>query len=162
MRQHLQQLTIRTSGQSLVDITAQVNRVVATSGLDRGLACLHCLHTSASLCVNENADPRVLTDLLGYLAAITPQGGVRSLGEADSLYRYTHNDEGPDDMPAHIRTLLTNTSLTLSFDGGHLLLGSWQGVYLIEHRNDARQRTVTVHCWGDEAGESRRSTTKVA
>lgn len=151
MRQHLQKLTIRTPGQGLIDITARVDRVVTASGLDRGLICLQCLHTSASLCVNENADPRVLADLSSYLQAIAPQGGVRALDAAGTWRGYTHNDEGPDDMPAHVRTLLTNTSLTLSFDAGQLLLGTWQGIYLIEHRSDARSRTIVVHCWGEQA-----------
>ena len=149
MAQHLQRLTISTSGQGVIDITRNIAAVLEDSGLRQGLICLSCLHTSASLCVNENADPRVLTDLLAHLAALAPTEGVRSLSGHGSVRPYSHSNEGPDDMPAHIRTMLTNTHLTLSFSAGRLLLGQWQGIYLMEHRARPQTRVVSVHCLGD-------------
>lgn len=149
MAQHLQRLTLSTSGQGLINITHNVAAVLADSGLGQGLICLSCLHTSASLCINENADPRVLTDLLAHLAALAPTEGARSLSGHGAVRPYSHNNEGPDDMPAHIRTMLTNTHLSLSFTEGRLLLGQWQGVYLIEHRTRPQTRVVSVHCLGD-------------
>jgi secondary thiamine-phosphate synthase enzyme len=99
--------------------------------------------------VNENADPRVLRDLATYLLALVPQEGVGSLSGHGDLQRYAHDDEGPDDMPAHIRTALTTTSLGLSFDRGRLVLGTWQAVYLWEHRACAHQRQLSLHLMGE-------------
>ena len=149
MAQHLQQLSISTSGQNFINITRRVAAVLEDSGLRQGLLCLSCLHTSASLCINENADPHVLTDLLAHLTALAPIEGARSLSGYGSARTYSHNNEGPDDMPAHIRTMLTNTHLSLSFTGGNLLLGQWQGIYLIEHRASPQVRIVNAHCLGD-------------
>jgi len=149
MAQHLQRLSISTAGQGFTDITSKIAAVLGSSGLSQGLVCLSCLHTSASLCINENADPRVLTDLLAHLAALTPTEGVRPISGHGPMRSYSHKNEGPDDMPAHIRTMLTNTNLNLSFTKGNLLLGQWQGIYLIEHRAYPQKRVVTVHCLGD-------------
>ncbi|MEY3751310.1 MAG: hypothetical protein RLZZ186_1729 [Cyanobacteriota bacterium] len=113
-----------------------------------GLATFHVKHTSCSLTVNENADPRVLRDLTTYLRALVPQQGVRSISGEGDVQRYAHDDEGPDDMPAHIRTALTTTSLGLSFDRGRLVLGTWQAVYLWEHRAHAHQRQLSLHLIG--------------
>ena len=149
MAQHLQQFSVSTSGQGLINITHNIAAALEDSGLRQGLICLSCLHTSASLCINENADPRVLTDLLAHLDALAPAEGARSLTGYGSVRPYSHSNEGPDDMPAHIRTMLTNTHLNLSFTDGRLLLGQWQGVYLIEHRTGPQTRVVTIHCLGD-------------
>ena len=149
MAQHLQRLSVTTSGQGFVDITRNVAAVLQDSGLNQGLACLSCLHTSASLCINENADPLVLKDLLAHLAALAPTEGARSLSGQGPVRAYSHSSEGPDDMPAHVRTLLTNTHLCLSFSEGKLLLGQWQGIYLVEHRSQPQTRVVGVHCLGD-------------
>lgn len=149
MAQHLQRLSISTSGQGFINITRNIAAVLEDSGLQQGLICLSCLHTSASLCINENADPRVLTDLMAHLAALAPTEGARSLSGYGAVRAYSHSNEGPDDMPAHIRTMLTNTHLNLSFAEGRLLLGQWQGVYLIEHRTSLQTRVVSVHCLGD-------------
>ena len=149
MAQHLYRLHISTSGQGFVNITRKITDVLEESGLTQGLIHLSCLHTSASLCINENADPRVLTDLLAHLAALAPTEGARSLSGYGTVRAYSHSNEGPDDMPAHIRTMLTNTHLGLSFTDGNLLLGPWQGVYLIEHRTRPQARVVSVHCMGD-------------
>ncbi len=142
LRQHLQVLSFQSSGAGFTNITAPLNAAIAASGLRRGVATLMCLHTSCSLTVNENADPRVLEDLAAFLADLVPSGDQRA---------YLHDDEGSDDMPAHIRTALTTTSLPLSFDSGRLLLGTWQAVYLWEHRRLGSSRRVSLHLIGDEA-----------
>jgi secondary thiamine-phosphate synthase enzyme len=149
MRQHLTRLAVQTSGEGFTDLTAALNHEIAASGLQQGMAQLVALHTSCSLTVNENADPRVLRDLATYLRALVPQEGVRSLSGHGDLQRYAHDDEGPDDMPAHIRTALTTTSLGLSFDRGRLVLGTWQAVYLWEHRARTHQRQISLHLMGE-------------
>ena len=141
MRQHLTRLAVQTSGEGFTDLTAALNHEIAASGLQQGMAQLVALHTSCSLTVNENADPRVLHDLTAYLRALVPQEGLSQ--------PYAHDDEGPDDMPAHIRTALTTTSLGLSFDQGRLVLGTWQAVYLWEHRARAHQRQLSLHLMGE-------------
>jgi secondary thiamine-phosphate synthase enzyme len=148
LQQHLRQLTLRSGGEGFTDITAALNREIAASGLNTGLAVIACLHTSCSLTVNENADPRVLVDLAAFLRALVPQEGVKPLSGRGELRRWVHDDEGPDDMPAHIRTALTCTSLSLSFQGGRLLLGTWQAIYLWEHRAEGQQRRLTIHLIG--------------
>lgn len=139
LRQHLQMLSLRTRGEGFTNITAALNAEIAASGLLQGVATLVCLHTSCSLTVNENADPRVLQDLGSYFSELVPSGSERA---------YAHDDEGPDDMPAHIRTSLTCTSLPLSFDQGRLLLGTWQAVYLWEHRSSGSERRLSLHLIG--------------
>jgi len=148
LQQDLRRLALQTSGEGFTDLTAALNREIAASGLQRGVATVVSLHTSCSLTVNENADPRVLQDLAAYLQALVPQHGVHSLGADRSAYVYRHDDEGPDDMPAHIRTALTCTSLSLSFDRGRLLLGTWQAVYLWEHRARPQHRQLSLHLIG--------------
>jgi secondary thiamine-phosphate synthase enzyme len=149
MRQHLTRLAVQTSGEGFTDLTAALNQEIAASGLRQGIVQLVALHTSCSLTVNENADPRVLRDLTAYLRALVPQEGVRSISGEGALQVYVHDDEGPDDMPAHIRTALTSTSLGLSFDRGRLVLGTWQAVYLWEHRAFAHQRQLSLHLIGE-------------
>ena len=149
MRQSLTELTCRTTGEGFTDITAALNTHIAESGLDQGICLLSLLHTSCSLTVNENADPRVLQDLTTYLRALVPQEGVRPLSGEGGLQTYRHRDEGPDDMPAHIRTALTTCHLSLSFDQAQLVLGTWQAVYLWEHRSAGSLRRLAVHLLGD-------------
>lgn len=149
MRQQLIRLAVSTRGEGFTDLTAALNQEIAASGLQQGIAQIVALHTSCSLTVNENADPRVLRDLTTYLRALVPQEGVRSISGEGGLQRYAHDDEGPDDMPAHIRTALTTTSLGLSFERGRLLLGTWQAVYLWEHRAHAHQRQLSLHLIGE-------------
>ena len=149
LRQHLQLLEIQTSGEGFTDLTAVINGHIGASGLCAGVATLVCLHTSASLTVNENADPRVLSDLAAYLQALVPQQAFRSLGSDGQRHCYAHADEGADDMPAHIRTALTTTSLQLSFQEQHLLLGTWQAVYLWEPRQRGHLRRLSLHLIGD-------------
>ena len=149
LRQDLRRLTVATRGEGFTDLTAALNREIAASGLQRGVMQLVALHTSCSLTINENADPRVLADLTTYLRALVPQEGVKAISGAGPLQTYRHDDEGPDDMPAHIRTALTTTSLGLSFDRGRLVLGTWQAVYLWEHRAMAHQRQLSLHLIGE-------------
>ncbi|MCS5692744.1 secondary thiamine-phosphate synthase enzyme YjbQ [Cyanobium sp. FGCU-6] len=149
LRQSLHRLSLRTSGAGFTDITTALNREIAASGLDTGVAVVACLHTSASLTVNENADPRVLADLAAYVQALVPEEGVRPLSGRGDLRRWVHDDEGPDDMPAHVRTALTCSSLIQSFQGGRLLLGTWQAIYLWEHRRVGSNRQLSLHLIGE-------------
>jgi secondary thiamine-phosphate synthase enzyme len=136
---HYQQLiTIQTAGKSLCKITSKVEDAVAKSGVKIGLCNLFLRHTSASLLIQENADPDVLRDLANFLAKIVPEGPY-----------YIHDAEGPDDMPAHIRTALTHTSEQIPISRGRLVLGTWQGIYLWEHRQRGSMREVFVHISGD-------------
>ena len=131
-------LTITTNAQGLHEITADVNGAVRASGLNDGLCTLFIRHTSASLLIQENADPAVRADLEHWLGRLVP--------ENDALY--THLDEGPDDMPAHIKTMLTATSLSIPISDGRLALGRWQGVYVWEHRHAGGRREIVAHLGG--------------
>ncbi|ETR77185.1 hypothetical protein X566_05805 [Afipia sp. P52-10] len=133
-------LAIETRGESFVDFTREVRAFVADSGMVAGLVTLFVRHTSASLTIQENADPDVLTDLTTALHRLAPQGAG-----------WVHEMEGPDDMPAHIRTMLTATSLQIPVAGGELALGTWQGIYLIEHRAAPHRREVVMQVFGVRA-----------
>jgi secondary thiamine-phosphate synthase enzyme len=134
-----QRLTVTTHGRGTYDITAQVEGVSRRAGITIGLCHVFCHHTSASLILCENADPTVRRDLEAFLECLVPDG--------DHLF--DHTDEGPDDMPAHVRAILTKMDLTLPVTGGRCALGTWQGVYLYEHRFRPHQREVTVTVSGD-------------
>ena len=138
MRQYQKSLTITTSPKNFHRLTAPIEAIVAESGITTGLCSLFVCHTSASLLIQENADPDVLTDLANFFAKLVP--------EDSSLYY--HSTEGPDDMPAHIRSVLTRTSEQIPIAGGKLVLGIWQGIYLWEHRQSRHQRQVVVHITG--------------
>ncbi len=139
MRQALHSLMLRTPGRGFTDFTARGQQLLAESGLRTGLATLHLQHTSASLVIQENADPDVRTDFERFFARLVPDG--------DRLF--VHTAEGPDDMPAHIRTALTTVNLSIPFADGRLVLGTWQGIYLWEHRREAHSRRVVVHLLGE-------------
>jgi secondary thiamine-phosphate synthase enzyme len=134
---HRRSIRVETPGRGLVEITRMVSNVVAESPLDAGLCHLFVHHTSASLIIQENADPDVRRDLDAFFARLVPDG--------DPLF--THRAEGPDDMSAHIRSVLTATQLSIPVEGGRLDLGTWQGIYLWEQRTASHQRrvTITVH-----------------
>ncbi len=149
MRQYLAELKFRTSGEGFIDITSLINQAIVDHGFIAGLATVHVKHTSCSLTINENADPRVLDDLAAYLKALVPQEGVRPISGLGSLRPYSHDDEGADDMPAHIRTALTTTTLSVTIDRSRLSLGTWQAVYLWEHRCLGQLRTVGLHLIGE-------------
>ncbi len=138
MPHHQKILRIPTQGKSLHNVTSKVQAIVAESGLKTGICHLFLRHTSASLIIQENADPDVLLDLENFLSRLVP--------ESD---RYIHGAEGPDDMPAHIRSVLTHTSEQIPIDRGRLLLGTWQGVYLWEHRQMGHTRELVVHLIGE-------------
>lgn len=127
-------IRIETSGRGMIEITEQIHAAVTESGIREGVCILFIQHTSASLIVNENADRDVQRDLEAFLTRLVPDG--------DSLY--LHTMEGPDDMPAHVKTALTQTSLSIPVIGGRCALGTWQGVFLWEHRRRGQQRHVTV------------------
>ena len=131
-------LTVSARGQGLLEITREVAETVRGSGVQDGLATLFIRHTSASLLIQENADPAVLNDLEGWLNRMVP--------EEERLY--THTAEGPDDMPAHIKSALTATSLSIPLVGGELALGTWQGIFLWEHRHHRDNREVLINVTG--------------
>ncbi|NJM45509.1 MAG: YjbQ family protein [Alkalinema sp. RU_4_3] len=131
-------LAIRTQPKAFRKITSTIQDVVAESGIRVGICHLFLRHTSASLTIQENADPDVLTDLANYFAKLVPEDAY-----------YIHNAEGPDDMPAHIRTVLTKTSEQIPIAQGHLTLGTWQGIYLWEHRDMGHSRELVVHIMGE-------------
>lgn len=131
----LKRLFITTRGQGLHEFTAEVSAAVQAADVDTALCTLFVRHTSASLLIQENADPSVRHDLQRWLNRLVP--------EHDAFY--THRTEGPDDMPAHVKSALTATSLSIPIDAGRLLLGTWQGIYLFEHRRRGSKREVVVH-----------------
>ena len=148
VQQALEQLELRTSGPGFTRLNEALNRWIATTGIGLGVLHLTCLHTSCSLTINENADPRVLQDLAAWMDAVVPQDGSGPLDGHGHRSRYLHDDEGDDDMPAHIRTALTAQTLTLSVERGRLLLGTWQAVYLWEHRAFPHTRRIACHLVG--------------
>ena len=139
LRQSISELTVATRGRGFYEFTDEVAEMVKKSGLQNGLASLHLQHTSASLLIQENADPEVQRDFERFFSRLAPDG--------DPLFR--HTAEGDDDMPAHIRTALTTVNLGVPFTGGRLALGTWQGIYLWEHRTVPHRRRVTVHLLGE-------------
>ena len=149
LRQNLRQLSLTTSGEGFTDLTTALNREIGESGLTMGVATITCLHTSCSLSINENADPRVLADLAAYMRSLVPQEGVRPISGTGALRPWIHDDEGADDMPAHVRTALTDSNLSLSFESARLVLGTWQAIYLWEHRTQGSLRRLSLHLIGE-------------
>ena len=140
MRQALTILRIATRGRGLVEITPQVRAWVRTSGIRDGLLTVFVRHTSASLLIQENADPDVQADLERFFARLVPDG--------DPLFR--HDAEGPDDMPAHVRAALTQVHLSVPMQAGDLLLGTWQGIHLYEHRHRGLAREIVLQVFGED------------
>ncbi|TVR98798.1 MAG: YjbQ family protein [Rhodospirillales bacterium] len=138
MRQGQDTITVSTPGPGLHDITGTIAAWVSRQEIVTGLLTIFCRHTSASLTIQENADPDVRRDLESFFAAIAP---------AESR-RYRHTAEGPDDMPAHIRSALTDVNLTIPVRDGRLALGTWQGVFLFEHRSQPHRRQLILHLIG--------------
>jgi secondary thiamine-phosphate synthase enzyme len=138
LRQASHILPIRAAGPGLTEFTDSIRQFVRQSGISEGLLTLFCRHTSASLLIQENAAPAVRRDLEAYFARIAPESET-----------YEHDDEGPDDMPAHLRTALTHTQLSIPVQHGELMLGRWQGLYLFEHRRRASLREIALHLIGE-------------
>jgi secondary thiamine-phosphate synthase enzyme len=136
------EFSISTRGRGSYNVTSEVQRVVAASGIRTGLCHVFVAHTSASLMLCENADPDVRQDLETFLAHLIPDG--------DPMF--IHQSEGPDDMPAHLRTILTHSDLTIPVRNGRCALGTWQGIYLCEHRIQPHSRNLVVTVQGDSAG----------
>ena len=138
MRQSLEHLRIDVRGRGLVEITAKVREFLDRQSIETGLMTLFCRHTSASLLIQENADPSVRRDLERYFETIAPE----------DPQRYEHDTEGPDDMPSHLRTALTQAQLSIPIEHGALVLGTWQGIYLFEHRRQPHTRDIVMHVIG--------------
>lgn len=139
MRQHSAMIEIATRGPGLYEFTGNVRRFADESGIENGLLTAFCRHTSASLVMNENADDDVKTDLIEFFRRIAPEG----------MDWVVHRTEGPDDMPAHIKTALTQTSIGIPVVNGHVAFGTWQGIYLFEHRARPHRRQVVLHAIGE-------------
>ena len=139
MKQAQTQLKFSTQGRGFCEITRDVGCFVDESRIQCGLAILHLHHTSASLLIQENADPDVRSDLERFFSQLVPDG----------YSLFDHTMEGPDDMPAHVRTALTQVNMCIPISNGHLTLGTWQGIYLWEHRHQPHTRTITLHLTGE-------------
>ncbi len=139
MRQALHQFDVETRGRSLIELTATIRRWLEEQGIVTGLLTVFCRHTSASLLTQENADPDVRRDLEAYFERLAPeQPGL-----------YIHDTEGADDMPAHLRTALTQVQLSIPVEAGRMVLGTWQGIYLFEHRRAPSRREIVLHLIGE-------------
>jgi secondary thiamine-phosphate synthase enzyme len=139
MRQASGSLSVRTRGRGLIDITDEVRSWLEAQSIDSGLITLFCAHTSASLLIQENASPAVRADIEAFFERVAPEDA--------SLYE--HDDEGPDDMPAHLRAALTQVHLSIPIVNGRLVLGRWQAIYLFEHRRRAHERRIAMHVLGE-------------
>lgn len=138
LRQQQHILTVQTKGRGFTDLSRDIARWLAGTGIGTGLLTVFCRHTSASLLIQENADPTVLRDFETAWSRLAPDGS-----------HYAHDTEGPDDMAAHLRTALTHTSLSIPIAGGRMLLGTWQAVYLWEHRTAPHRREIVLHVVGE-------------
>lgn len=138
MRQAAHRITLVTPGRGMVDVTPDIRRWTSACGIETGLLTIFCRHTSASLLIQENADPDVLRDLESFFRRIAPEDG-----------HYRHADEGPDDMPGHIRAALTQSQLSIPVERGDLVLGVWQALYLYEHRAAPHRRELALHLIGE-------------
>ena len=151
MKQIFSKLEFITHGEGFIDITNDLNLFIKKNNFNSGILNLTSLHTSCSLTINENADPNVLKDLKKYIQSIVPYNSYLTLAKKREEISYKHYQEGADDMPAHIKTSLTNTCLSLSFQEGIIMLGTWQAVYLWEHRFDQKERVLNVHIIGEKS-----------
>ena len=150
MEQIFSKLKFITHGEGFIDITYNLNLCIEKNNFHSGILNLTSLHTSCSLTINENADPNVLVDLKKYMQSIVPYDSYLTLSKDREEISYKHSQEGADDMPAHIKTSLTNSCLSLSFQDGKIILGTWQAVYLWEHRFDQKERIINLHIIGEK------------
>ena len=149
MEQVISSIKVITHGQGFTDITYSVKKFITENNFANGILILNVLHTSCSLTLNENADPNVLYDLNKYIESIVPYKSYKDLNIQPQKVSYEHYQEGEDDMPAHIKTALTNNSLSLSFQNEKLIIGVWQAIYLWEHRSEEKERSVNIHAIGE-------------
>ncbi len=138
MKMHQETVGIASRGRGLIDVSDEVRRVVRAAGVRTGLCVVYCRHTSCSLVIQENADPSARRDLEAWFERLAPEGDPQ----------YTHTAEGPDDMPSHLRSAVTSTSESVPVVDGDLALGTWQGIFLAEHRARPHRRTLVVHVMG--------------
>jgi secondary thiamine-phosphate synthase enzyme len=138
LKQSVHKIEISTRGQGLYEFTAGIREWLGQQGIETGLLTVFCRHTSASLLIQENADPTVKVDIKNYFDRLAPESSA-----------YIHNDEGADDMPAHLKTALTSVQLSIPVVGGRMVLGTWQGVYLFEHRVHSHRREIVLHVIGE-------------
>ena len=150
MEQIFSKLKFLTNGEGFIDITHDLNSYIKKNNFHSGIFNLTLLHTSCSLTINENADPNVLRDLKKYMQSLVPYDSYLTLSKNREEISYKHFQEGDDDMPAHIKTSLTNTCLSLSFQDSKIVLGIWQAVYLWEHRFDQKRRLINLHIVGEK------------
>ena len=149
MDQILSNLSFETEGQGFTNITQKIQSWIKKKKIRQGILLIFLKHTSCSLIINENADNNVLKDLSNYMKAIVPEKEYFPINRSNCKIEYLHSDEGRDDMPAHIRTMLTSNNLSLSIVEGRLDLGLWQAIYLWEHRTSKKSRTLQLHAIGD-------------
>ena len=150
MEQVISSIKVITKGQGFTDITSSIKGFIRENNFFNGILILNVLHTSCSLTLNENADPNVLYDLSKYIESIVPYNSYKDLNIKPKQIIYKHYQEGQDDMPAHIKTALTNNSLSLSFQNEKLIIGIWQAIYLWEHRSERKERFINIHAIGEK------------
>ena len=149
MQQILSTLDFETKGQGFTDITKDINLWIQNNKLKKGILLIFLKHTSCSLIINENADINVLKDLSTYMQAIVPEEGFYPIDKSNKRIEYLHSDEGLDDMPAHIKTMLTSNNLSFSIVDNKLEIGLWQAIYIWEHRTSNKLRSLRLHAIGD-------------
>ena len=149
LAQTLTQLKIQTKGKGFTRLNERIETWLGTETIEQGVLHLTGLHTSCSITINENADPRVLSDLAAWMEAVVPQDGKGPADAQGQRRRYLHDDEGSDDMPAHIKGALTAVQVSVPVMQGTMALGVWQGIYLWEHRHSARTRSIVVNVLGE-------------
>ena len=154
MEQVISSIKVITKGQGFTDITYLVKEFIRENNFLNGILILNVLHTSCSLTLNENADPNVLHDLSKYIESIVPYISYQDLNIQPQKITYEHYQEGKDDMPAHIKTALTNNSLSLSIQNEKLIIGVWQAIYLWEHRSERKERVVNIHAIGEKTNKN--------
>ena len=149
MKQVLSNINFETNGQGFIEITQDINHWIKTKKLKQGILLVFLKHTSCSLIINENADINVLKDLTNYMKAIVPEEKFYPIDRSNNKFEYLHSEEGLDDMPAHIRTMLTSNNLSFSVVDGKLEIGLWQAIYIWEHRTSNKSRSLQLHAIGD-------------
>ena len=149
MEQIVSTLDFKTKGQGFTDITKDINHWIQNKKLKKGILLIFLKHTSCSLIINENADINVLNDLSAYMKALVPEEGFYTNERSSKRIEYLHSEEGLDDMPAHIRTMLTSNNLSFSVFDGKLGIGLWQAIYIWEHRTSNKSRSLQLHAIGD-------------